>query len=67
MDTFKISKGEVVIPLSKRGKDSTNLIEKAKEAILENGNETTVYTYERLKSGEFPLGEHQITIRWSDE
>lgn len=49
MDTFKISKGEVVIPLSKRGKDSTNLIEKVKEAILENGNETTVYTYERLK------------------
>ncbi|GEP80632.1 hypothetical protein [Staphylococcus carnosus] len=45
MDTFKISKGEVVIPLSKRSKDSENLIEKVKESVHENGNETTVYTY----------------------
>ena len=66
-EMFNLSNGEKVIPLTQRGKDSAILINKVGEIIHEHGNETTTYTYERLKSGEFPLGEHQITIRWSDE
>ncbi|WP_413481885.1 hypothetical protein [Mammaliicoccus vitulinus] len=64
---YKISEVEEVIPHTQRGKDSASLKKKVGEIIHEKGNETTTYTYERLKSGEFPLGEHQITIRWSDE
>ncbi|QDR64983.1 hypothetical protein PYH59_09960 [Mammaliicoccus lentus] len=64
---FILSNGEEVIPHTQRGKDSASLIKKVKKIIQEKGNETTTYTYERLKSGDFPLGEHQITIRWSDE
>ncbi|WP_305751825.1 hypothetical protein [Mammaliicoccus sciuri] len=66
-EMFILSNGEEVIPHTQRGKDSASLIKKVKEIIQEKGNKTTTYTYERLKSGDFPLGEHQITIRWSDE
>ena len=66
-DTFTIYPDEEVIPHAQRGKDSMILTEMIKAAISARGNETTTYTYERLKSGEYPLGEHQITIRWSDE
>ncbi|MDG0821339.1 hypothetical protein M4L38_00980 [Staphylococcus equorum] len=66
-DVFNVYESEVIIPHSQRGKDSMILMEMIKAAISARGNETTKYTYERLKSGEFPLGEHEITIRWSDE
>lgn len=67
-DTFKIGKIEEIIPHTQRGKDSMILMEMIKAAVNSRGNETTRYTYERLSGNtkDFPLGEHQITIRWSD-
>lgn len=62
-----LSNGEEIIPHTQRGEDSMILTEMIKAAISARGNETTTYSYERLRSGEYPLGEHQITIRWSDE
>ncbi|WP_210133664.1 hypothetical protein [Staphylococcus sp. GDY8P131P] len=67
-DTLKLGKNETIIPHTQRGRDSIILMEMIKAAVNARGNETAIYTYERLSDDmkDFPLGEHQITIRWSD-